>query len=354
MKNYVAISRDHSGSMSGIGSTAMRDYNAQIDTFKSAAVKHNIDTAVTVIKCGTSPVRGGETRNILETMNQDIKNIPALQLYDTNGAHTPLFDSIGSLIDTMTLMPDFNDPDVSFLIIAITDGGDNSSRLWSASKLGQKINELQRTDRWTFAFRVPRGYSQALIQMGIPAGNIQEWDQTQKGLEQATAQTTASVNNYYAARSAGLKSTDKFFTNLAGVSAATIKANLVDVSNKVEFWTVKNEKEGFALREFCESKLGKKKMLKGAAFYQLTKSEPKVQDYKQIAIRDKTTKHVYTGVAARNILGLPHNGDIKLAPGAHGKYDIFIQSTSVNRKLPVGTQVMYYEEIGEPYKNASR
>jgi len=30
--------------------------------------------------------------------------------------------------------------------------------------------------------------------------------------------------------------------------------------------------------------------------------------------------------------------------GDHGKFDVFIQSTSVNRKIPAGTEVMYYQK----------
>ena len=35
-----------------------------------------------------------------------------------------------------------------------------------------------------------------------------------------------------------------------------------------------------------------------------------------------------------------------MAPGDHGNFDVFIQSTSTNRNLVAGTEVMYWENVG--------
>ncbi len=75
--------------------------------------------------------------------------------------------------------------------------------------------------------------------------------------------------------------------------------------------------------------------IKDSAFYELSKPE-KVQGHKDIAIRDKTT-------GARDLLGLPKYGDIRLAPLDHGNYNLFVQSTSVNRKLMNGTNLMIWK-----------
>jgi hypothetical protein len=50
------------------------------------------------------------------------------------------------------------------------------------------------------------------------------------------------------------------------------------------------------------------------------------------------------------MLGLPRVGDARVRPGDHGKFDVFVQSTSVNRKLSYGTQVMYWENVGVAFK----
>jgi hypothetical protein len=50
------------------------------------------------------------------------------------------------------------------------------------------------------------------------------------------------------------------------------------------------------------------------------------------------------------MLALPTIGTVRLAPDELGDYDVFIQSTSVNRKLDKGTQLMYWPGVGVAFK----
>lgn len=350
VKNYIGISRDHSASMSSIARPAARDYNSNIESIKTNSELEKQDTIVSVVKCGSYGVTGDtynrysrSTNNgvVREIVNSNVSKLQALNErdYDTAYGSTPLFDSVGDLIEQFESAPDANDPNVSFIVMAITDGGENSSRKWNARSIAQKIQELQATDRWTFVFRVPHGYKRQLTSLGIPDGNILEWDQTTRGVEVASLATNVAIQSFMRARSTGVTSTKGFYTtDLAGVSKQTIKAKLIDISPEVKFFEVTSVN---AIKPFVEAKTGKS-YVAGTAFYQLMKKEDEVQDYKQIALRDKKAGKVYSGVEARNILGLPHNGTVKVAPGNHAGYDIFIESTSVNRKLPIGTQVMYW------------
>lgn len=345
MKNYIGISRDHSGSMSNIAKYAARDYNVQIAAINEAATQYNIDTIVSVVKCGCG-ARGTVVRESVFSSASVLLPINENQ-YTTDGGSTPLWDSIGELITVMESAPDANDPDVSFAIMVITDGEENSSRRWSANALMRKIAQLQQTGRWTFSFRVPRGGASRLERFGVPRGNILEWEQTQAGMERSTQVTREAVTKFYDDRSKGLKASTGFYTtDLSGVSSRTIQSKLTDITSEVQFWNVTSDAQ---IRPFIEAKTGKN-MVKGGAFYQLMKKEDEVQDYKMICIRDKKSGGVYAGVEARNLLGLPHTGTVKVAPGVHGAYDIFIQSTSVNRRLVAGTQVMYWERVGQPYQ----
>lgn len=346
IKNYIGISRDHSGSMSSITKSAARDYNATIASLKQTAIEEDIDTIMSVVKCG----HGRSSSVFREVVNSSIVAVTPIaeSAYDAKAPGTPLFDSIGELIELFESAPDANDPDVSFVVMAITDGEENDSRKWKRTLIN-KIKQLQATDRWSFIFRVPRGYKRALIQLGIHEGNILEWDQTDRGVAAATVETTAAFKRFYQERKTGVKSTKSFYTtNLTEVDVATVKAQLIDVSAQVQFWTVDAQYENAQIRDFCEAKSGAK-MLKGAGFYQLVKPEREVQDHKQVAIRDHKTNAVYVGPAARDLLGLPHYGTVSVRPGDHADYDVFIQSTSVNRKLPLGTTVMYWSNVGTKY-----
>ena len=246
------------------------------------------------------------------------------------------------MIEQLQAVPDATDPEVSFIVMVITDGEENSSKKWSGASISKKIKELQATDRWTFVFRVPRGGWRTLVGYGIPDGNILEWDQTTKGVQAATAATRSAVKSFYAARATGVKSTDKFYADLSTVSLTEVKQALVDVSNQVDVYVVDKNNDGVQIRDFVQAQ--GITFTKGCAFYQLNKTE-EVQDYKQIAIRDKQKGAVYSGFAARDMLGLPQTGTCKLAPGQHGQYEIFIQSTSTNRKLVKDTNVLVWANI---------
>jgi hypothetical protein len=222
--------------------------------------------------------------------------------------------------------------------MAITDGEENASHRWSHN-LAAEIQKLQATDRWTFVFRVPRGYGRKLERLGIPSGNIQEWETSERGLHESSTQTVAAVSNYFSDVSRGIRSTKTFYANLDQVSSNQVASSMIDISDEVAIYPVKNRG---MIQPFIETKT-KKPYQKGTGFYQLSKPEKVVQDYKIIVVRNKNTGGVFGGGDARRLLNLPNAGDISLKPGNHGDWDIFVQSTSVNRILLPGTSALYWE-----------
>jgi hypothetical protein len=341
--NIFGFANDHSGSMRSVASAAARDYNNTISGMQTASRTSGQETRVSLVDFGTM--------NGIETVFADkpVSSIAPATYWNTYG-NTPLFDAVGSLIEQFERSPHYANPAASFLIMATTDGEENASRRYDSRRLSEKIRALQATDRWTFVFRVPRGYSNNLIRLGIPAGNIVEWDQTEQGVQVVSKQTAAAFDGYYTARSLGARSTSKFYANLDGVTSKDVEVAMTDISSEVSLWPVSSKDDGKAIRDFVEERLKGQPLLKGAAFYQLVKTEPEVQDHKRIIIRDRTTNAVYEGAAARKMLGLPTYGTIRLAPGTHGNFDLFIQSTSVNRKMNKGTNVVYWPNVGVKYK----
>jgi hypothetical protein len=347
-KTYVGISRDHSGSMSSISHAAMKDYNDQINALREATIREGQDTIVSVVKCG----HGMAAVVHREVVNSSISALKALKGYETKAGGTPLFRSVNELIDLLERAPDANDPDVAFLVIVVTDGQDTETDRFSGINnpgidLGRRITRLQATDKWTFTFRVPRGTAGYLRRLGIPAGNILEWDQTERGMEESSIRTQTAVNTYYFARAAGKTATKSFYqTDLGSVPKAAVKKALQDVTKQVRLFNVGPRDNRRQIKDFVEEKAGS--YMPGAAFYQLTKTEPKVHDGKMIAVRDKRTGKIYSGVEARSVLGLPESGTVKVVPGNHGEFEVFIQSKSVNRNLMGGTQLLYWPNVGRP------
>lgn len=107
--------------------------------------------------------------------------------------------------------------------------------------------------------------------------------------------------------------------------------------------------EACSIKGFVESNGIKYKV--GRAFYELTKTED-VQQYKEIILQDKESGDMYHGDEARKHLKLlpqcTRHGSYaheKIKPDKNDSYRVFVQSTSVNRKLVGKTKLLY--EISE-------
>lgn len=320
--------------MNTLRKAAAVDYNQLIQDLKDNS--GDVDTIVSVVKCGV----GVQALVVRDIINSSVGALKPVDDYIADGYGTPLFDSVGDLIEQLETAPDAKGDGVSFLVMVITDGQENRSRRWNADRLRLKIHELQNTDRWTFIFRVPKGYSRYITQFGIPDGNIIEWDQTERGVKKATEATTSGFKHYYDNVRTGRMSTQTFYVSTANVQPEMLKKAMVDISDQVTIWEVAAKAAALPIREFVESK--KKPYMRGTAFYQLVKTESNVQDYKQLVIRDRIAGKVYAGPSARKLLGLPQIGNVRVAPGDHDGYDIFVQSTSTNRKLPAQSKVLYW------------
>lgn len=334
MKTYVLFGNDHSASMQSLTRAALNDYNANSGAVKAAATREMQDTIVSTIAFGRG--RGTVERDIVCSNPHVLK---PMTVWAASG-NTPLWDAIGDAIALCKSVPDYASPDVSFLLMFTTDGEEYGSIKESESSIARKIAELNKEERWTIVFRVPRGQRHTVARLGLPAGNIQEWETTVAGMAASTAATTQAVDQFIAARSAGQKSSTVFYANAAAVNTN----KLTDITDKVSLYVVEDFQNGIQIRDFILTK--RNKYLKGSAFYQLMKTEPRVQPSKMIAVRDRTTGKFYAGKEAREMLGLSTINNIRLHPGDHGNYDLFIQSESVNRKLVAGYGVMYWPDIG--------
>lgn len=78
----------------------------------------------------------------------------------------------------------------------------------------------------------------------------------------------------------------------------------------------------------------------GRGFYQFTKRVT-VQDHKEIILRDKLTGDFFTGDSARHLAGIPIGVTAKVSPESLPRFEVYIQSTSANRKLLGGTKFLY-------------
>ena len=214
----VAIVRDHSVSMTPLAHSATSDYNLLLDGLKEASNRNNQYTSLSIIECGVGIT--GDVR--LVSTNQNIEYAPKLYSYPVTGYSTPLFDSVGTAITTLKEYSKlYNQDTTAFLVMVITDGQDNSSKVWNPENISSEIRNLQSTDKWTFTFRVPRGYSSYLNSLSIPAGNIIEWELNNESLIKTTHFTRSAIDGYYSARAMGVTSSANFYTGDSKINLNT-------------------------------------------------------------------------------------------------------------------------------------
>jgi len=337
MKNYICFVNDHSGSMRFLTEAAIRDYNSIIESVKNAATREMQDTIVNTVGFGF-----GHPSIMRQVINSNPHVLNPVISWPAIG-QTPLYDAIGDAIDLLKSVPDHENSKVSFLVSITTDGGENDSTKYSRSNIRSIIEQHQASGRWTFVIRVPFGNKKTVANIGIPEGNIQEWETTDKGLEASTVKTQSAVDQFFTMRSSGRRSSTTFYADASNVDTS----NLVDITSEISLYVVPVDKMGIEIRDFIlEHRM---EYLKGAAFYQLTKTEARVQPTKLILVRDRGTGKIYAGKDARSMIGLPSDKNARLHPGDHKNFDIFIQSSSVNRKLVGGTGVVYWSKIGVPF-----
>lgn len=276
--------------------------------------------------------------------DMDVLRLPSIAEFYQPYGNTAFIDAmLKSIADLKTTSQIYGDH--SFLLYVVTDGQENRSIERSPRVLSEAIRLL--ADNWTVAALVPdhRGVAEAK-RYGFPAGNIQIWDATtEAGLEEAAQSILRSSDSYMTARSTGLKSTANLFDmSAAAVNKQTIQAAGLTPLDPTEYLLVpvvfgRNFQDGDDRIDTFTAAMGHQ-YVTGRGYYQLTLAPVKVQVQKDIAIVEKKTGKVYVGKNARALLGLP-DMTVTLKAEQNPEYDIFIQSTSLNRKLLLGSRYLY-------------
>jgi 3-hydroxyacyl-CoA dehydrogenase len=99
------------------------------------------------------------------------------------------------------------------------------------------------------------------------------------------------------------------------------------------------KKTKISIKNFVEE--NKLSFKKGRGFYQLTKPEV-IQDYKEVIVRRKSDGAFLTGDKVKEVLSIPKSAKkFKLDLDEITDFDVFVQSTSVNRVLLPDTEFLY-------------
>ncbi|MYV50746.1 vWA domain-containing protein [Streptomyces sp. SID2888] len=335
--NHVALVLDASSSMSHLSRKVVEVADQQIAYLARRSRELDQETRVTVY------VFADTVQCVI--YDKDVLRMPSLkQLYRVGGMTALLAAALKSqreLAQTAQLYGDH-----SFLTFVLTDGQENAShRSPDAPTRDQRglvkaVAEMIETqqDNWTLAVLVPdqMGKREAM-QCGFPRDNIAIWDATStQGLEEAGQVIRQATEKFMVGRTQGIRGSRAVFSTGADtVNKDTIKAAGLTPVNPSAYQLIPVARDA-AIRDWV-IECGHTYRT-GGAFYQLSKSE-KIQARKQIAVLEKKSDRVYTGPEARALLGLP-DVEIRVKPDHNDDFTIFVQSTSVNRKLVPNTRLL--------------
>jgi hypothetical protein len=244
---------------------------------------------------------------------------------------TALLDAVAQAIDEHRGLLTGSDEDHSYLLYAITDGEENASRKVRNYDLKNKISGLP--ENWTVAALVPNiSGVHAAKNCGFPAGNIEVWNaSSQRGFEEVGRRLVDTYTSYSDMRSKGMTTSNRLFVDAKNLSVSDVQKTLVEDFSFRKYDV--NSRVAEPIKEYVESCTGQSYIL-GSTYYELTKPET-IQGQKALAIMNRNTGKVYSGGNARQVLGLP-NYETKVRPGDFGDWRIYVQSTSINRKLIPG------------------
>ena len=317
--NHIVLIVDESGSMTGKPVETVVD--KEIENLKKRSIELDQETRISIYRFNDN------VSNMIFDM--DVMRFKTMKgLYFPNG-QTALIDATLKGIDDHQQIPEFYG-DHAFLCYVITDGQENAS-IRKSTELEYVIGQLP--DNWTIACLVPDAAGKyEAKKFGFPVDSIAIWDtKSNIGFEEMGRTISNATSNFMTMRSTGVRSTKGLFTLN---SAQLTKSELCPINFSYRIFNILHDGR---IDEAVEDAT-RRPYVVGSTFYQPVKAV-KIQDYKEILVQNIKSGIVYKGDNIRQMLGLPDQ-TVEVNPGQHKDWRIFVQSTSLNRKLFAGTQIL--------------
>jgi hypothetical protein len=266
--------------------------------------------------------------------DMDVMRLPSIaELYTASGMTALVDATLKSQEDLRTTSQIYGDH--AFLTFVLTDGQENASR----NRASTLANEIGRApENWSLGFLVPDTRSVREIEsLSVGRGSIAIWDTTSAtGIVDAVSTIRTATDNFMTNRASGVRGTRSVFsTSIDVVNKQTVTENLQALPRDAyKLYPVPTKAR---IDEFIRG-LGFT-YVKGIGYYQLSKTET-IQPQKDIIVVEKKTGNAYSGSNARGLIGLPATGRVRVKPDHNPLFDIFVQSTSLNRNLVPNTRVL--------------
>ena len=188
---YNLIILDESGSMSSIRNAALCGANETIQGIKAAQAESPQDNQMLSFVTFDSSSRRDDVRAIIRCSRIEEVGLLSSRDYNPCGC-TPLYDAMGMSIECMKENVKEGD---SVLVTVITDGYENSSRLFTASMIKEMVDGL-RSQGWMFTYI---GANQDSVEkareVGIQAA--MDFQPSQEGTEMMYRKMNSSNRAFY-------------------------------------------------------------------------------------------------------------------------------------------------------------
>jgi hypothetical protein len=189
---------DRSGSMSDCVDATINGFNEQLNRIKgmvSEFPEQDIRVGLTLFNDHSDQV----------FLGQPVSEIPILTRgnYIPNGG-TALLDSIGQTCSLLTEQEQrLSSISTTYVVVILTDGYENSSRMYNLEQVRSLIRELESTGKWTFSFiGATLDAVDVAEQMSIKARNSYQFSKTaMKG--EVWDKLSGSMRNYFTKKRSG-------------------------------------------------------------------------------------------------------------------------------------------------------
>ena len=139
---------DQSGSMAGLENQTIAGFNTQLNTIQQ--LKKELPDQEFL--CSLT-FFNNEVQDRIQYGQVDLIQPLSFQNYVPSGT-TALLDAIGKSIYSIKnkFGADITEDKISIVLVIITDGHENSSRLYSYHDIANLVKQLDETGKWTFSF----------------------------------------------------------------------------------------------------------------------------------------------------------------------------------------------------------
>jgi uncharacterized protein YegL len=217
-KTRVVFIIDRSGSMCGMEKFVIDTYNEQLFEIRKNAETQDITVTTTLFD--------GEVKIIeFDTPITEVDKLTN-KTYSLGGS-TALNDAIGMTIDKFRRLDDFDEEDLSYLVIIVTDGGENASKEYKTKTIAGYVKDLEGKGNWTFTYfgeeynspeldtiTTSYGFSTANSTTGS-LGMITLDDGSSLTIpsfeSDFTVRSTSGITNYFSGRSRGVSATKDYY-----------------------------------------------------------------------------------------------------------------------------------------------